>query len=325
MEMVIIETCNDVTANLWKRLCLAACALFLAVPAAAGASAVTGSRPGQLPIMDAETGQVLTSQELAARETDTDVLFMGEFHDNASIHETEAALLQDLYKQKQGKLALSLEMAERDTQPVLDSYLAGKIREDEYLAAGRPWPNYRDAYRPMVTFARTQKIPVIAANIPRKAAAVYAHTGSLREAEETWGSYMPQTVYPGSLAYERAFTGTMMRLRGQAMPISQDTIPRLFAAQCLKDNTMAESIDRYARAHGGHLVFHVTGAAHCEGWLGTVEQLHQRNPGLTIRVIMAVRYDPSRLSRSEAAALYRDKGDYLILVPEAMADTGSRG
>ena len=96
-----------------------------------------------------------------------------------------------------------------------------------------------------------------------------------------------------------------MRLRGQAMPISQDTIPRLFAAQCLKDNTMAESIDRYARAHGGHLVFHVTGAAHCEGWLGTVEQL--------------------RLSRSEAAALCRDKGDYLILVPEAMADTGSRG
>lgn len=126
--MVIIETCNDVTANLWKRLCLAACALFLAVPAAAGASAVTGSRPGQLPIMDAETGQVLTSQELAARETDMDVLFLGEFHDNASIHETEAALLQDLYKQKQGKLALSLEMAERDTQPVLDSYLAEDTR-----------------------------------------------------------------------------------------------------------------------------------------------------------------------------------------------------
>lgn len=71
MEMVAIETCNDVTANLWKRLCLAACALFLAVPAAAGASAVTESRPGHLPIMDAETGQVLTSQELAARETDT--------------------------------------------------------------------------------------------------------------------------------------------------------------------------------------------------------------------------------------------------------------
>lgn len=165
--MVAIETCNDVTANLWKRLCLAAFALFLAVPAAAGASAVTGSRSGHLPIMDAETGQVLT--------------------------------------------------------------------------------------------------------------------------------------------------------------ISQDTIPRFFAAQCLKDNTMAESIDSYARAHGGHLVFHVTGAAHCEGWLGTVEQLHQRNPGLTIRVITAVHYDPSRLSRSEAAALYRDKGDYLILVPEAMADTGSRG
>ena len=36
-------------------------------------------------------------------------------------------------------------------------------------------------------------------------------------------------------------------------------------------------------------------------------------------------YDPSRLSHSEAAALYRDKGDYLILVPETMADTGSRG
>ena len=59
-------------------------------------------------------------------------------------------------------------MAEKDTQPVLDDYLDGRIDEEAYLAQNRPWPNYKDAYRPVVEFAKAKHLSVVAAAIPRR-------------------------------------------------------------------------------------------------------------------------------------------------------------
>ena len=64
--------------------------------------------------------------------------------------------------------ALSLEMFEADVQHVLDEYMAGLTREEDMLRDGRPWANYREAYRSLVELARAAALPVIAANAPRR-------------------------------------------------------------------------------------------------------------------------------------------------------------
>ena len=80
---------------------------------------------------------------------------------------------QDLLE-RDSSLVLALEMFERDVQDTLDAYLKGEIPEDEFLEQARPWPNYLEDYRPLIEFAKSKGIPVIAANIPRRAAAAVA-------------------------------------------------------------------------------------------------------------------------------------------------------
>src|SRR5205823_13287665 len=75
------------------------------------------------------------------------------------------------------KVVLSLEMFERDVQPVLDDYLAGRIPESEFLARSRPWDRYATDYRALVQLARARGWPVLAANVPRPIASAVSRKG----------------------------------------------------------------------------------------------------------------------------------------------------
>ena len=291
-----------------KSLTLWAWALVLAVPG------LTSWAQGP-DIVETATGKTLSVAELAREVKGADVLFFGEFHDNSAIHRLEDELFQVLYSLKGRNLALSLEMGEKDTQPVLDDYLAGRIDEDAYLAQSRPWPNYKEAYRPLVEFSKQKQMSVLAAAVPRPAAAAYAKRGNMADIPDTWQPYLPSSLYPSSLAYERKFTKIMTALEGRAMPVSKENIPHLFAAQSLKDNVMAESIDAYKKAHPDHLVYHLTGAVHSGDYLGSVEQLHLRRPDLVIQVITPIFEDSSK-EAEKAGRAYNNAGDYVIIVPK---------
>src|SRR5947209_2387656 len=90
-----------------------------------------------------------------------DVILVGEQHDDPNTHRLELAVLEGLTRRRV-PLVFALEMFERDVQPVLDDYLSGRISEDRFLAASRPWPRYATDYRPLVEFAKAHAIPVIA-------------------------------------------------------------------------------------------------------------------------------------------------------------------
>ena len=116
------------TSFVRKAAILWALTVFLAAPGL--------TRAAKAPdIVETATGRSLSVSELADQVKGADVIFFGEFHDNAAIHELEAALFEALYERKGRNLALSLEMAEQDSQPVLDAYLKGKNRLCDYLVS----------------------------------------------------------------------------------------------------------------------------------------------------------------------------------------------
>ena len=78
---------------------------------------------------------------------DYDVVVIGEYHDHLANNLAELALLRALRPRVPG-LALSMEQFERDVQPVVDDYLAGRIGEATLKREGRAWGNYDEAYRP---------------------------------------------------------------------------------------------------------------------------------------------------------------------------------
>ncbi len=99
----------------------------------------------------------------------------------------------------------------------------------------------------------------------------------------------------------------------EAAAAKRETTERFYFAQCLKDETMAESIARAhaAGAAGGKrpLVVHFNGAFHSDYGLGTAERVKRRLPGKRIVVISVLPVEdldalaPSGDDRKRAAYL----------------------
>ena len=118
----------------------------------------------------------LAYPQMIDRLADADVVFFGEQHDDPETHRAEAMVLESLGRVGR-PVVLSLEMFERDVQPALDDYLAGRISEADLLSRSRPWPRYATDYRPLVELAKARGWPVVAANVPRPLASAVGRKG----------------------------------------------------------------------------------------------------------------------------------------------------
>lgn len=253
-------------------------------------------------------GERLTVAEAVRSLRDFDVICFGEYHDQSAVHQAEMEFLAELYRQD-AELVLSMEMFERDVQPQLDRYLQGAVDETAFLETSRPWPNYRADYRPLVEFAKAHGVHVIAANVPRRLASQYAKSGALNEVAAAERQYLPRVHVAGSDRYYENFAAYMTS--GQiGMKLSPEQIDRFYAAQCLKDDQMAESIADYRAAHPGKRILHVQGEFHGRAHLGVPEKLRALAPQLKIAVIAPV-FDEGDMGQNLQA--YQKAGDMLLL------------
>ena len=265
--------------------------------------------------IDGATQKAVSTAEMLDGLKEYQVIFFGEFHDSQPIHDAELDVLKGLHDLHGDKLVLSMEMFERDVQPVMDDYLAGTLSEELFLSQSRPWPQYMTAYKPMVEFAKEKGIPVLTGNIPRRMAAAYAKARSLDGVAAADKRYLPKVHAAGSDAYRTKFAATMAGMNDMpgGMKVPEAMVQPMFMAQCLKDDAMTESIAEYLDDHGDAIVYHVVGNFHSEGHLGVVEKLHGLRPDLKIAVINAVHFDPAAESAADAASAHGGDGEYLAL------------
>jgi uncharacterized iron-regulated protein len=218
-----------------------------------------------------------------------DVVFVGEQHDDPNTHRLETAMLQGLHR-RNVPVTLSLEMFERDTQAQLDAYLAGALTEEEFLKAARPWPRYSSDYRPLVEFAKAQRWPVIAANVPRRIASAVAKGGrsALEALPESDRALAARELQCPHDAYFDRFAAQMSShpVPGQDKQEAEDTTERYYWSQCVKDETMAESIAAaFARQARPGTIVHYNGSFHSDFGLGTAERVRRRLPGRRVAVV----------------------------------------
>ncbi|MDB4950110.1 MAG: hypothetical protein JWM27_2759 [Gemmatimonadetes bacterium] len=253
-------------------------------------------------------------EAMAAQVARADAAFFGEQHDDPATHRLERALLEALARRR-GKVSVAMEMWERDVQPLLSAYLAGTLSEDSLRAGGRPWPRYATDYRPLVEWARAGRWPVIASNVPRPYAAAVARGGlasldSLPAGHRAFAAR--EVVCPGG-AYRRRFAEAMAGMSAHGLHGAEGdaAIQRFYLAQCLKDETMAESVAAELERSGpGTLVVHFNGAFHTDFHQGLAAALHRRAPHARIVTITALpvadldRADPRHDRRRADFLLY---------------------
>jgi uncharacterized iron-regulated protein len=272
-------------------------------------------------IFDTAAGRQISLAELGASVGGADVVFFGELHDDAVAHRLQVELL-DILAARRFPGVLGLEMFERDVQPVIDRYLSGELSEAGFLAAARPWANYRTDYRPLVELARRRGWAVAGTNLPQPLATAVGREGlaALEALPAAVRAMAAANLDCPRDAYWDRFVEAMSTTSGSAghsahtaHAASEVMLNRLYEAQCARDETMAETV---AAAVADAFVFHVNGSFHTDYHLGIVPRLQQRAPGATVRVISAL--PVGNLSAAPSAADLA-RADYLILTRRVAA------
>jgi uncharacterized iron-regulated protein len=252
----------------------------------------TGS-PGALRVVHGPSGRTVSFDELTSASARADIVFFGEQHDDPETHFAEFALLEAIGRVRP-RVVVSLEMFERDVQPLLDEYLSGRMTEADFLAKSRPWDRYATDYRGLVVLARARGWRVIAANVPRPIANAVSRRGlaavdTLPAESRAWVAR--ELSCPRDKYYEN-FAESM---KGHGGPgTAADTAgaramtDRFYEAQCVKDETMGESIARELAAAPDAIVVHFNGAFHSDYALGTAERAKRRAGSAKTVVITAV-------------------------------------
>jgi uncharacterized iron-regulated protein len=281
-------------------------------PAAAVSSAYVPQR-----VYDTRRAAFTDFEMMAADLARADVVLIGEQHDDPNTHRLELAVLEALAR-RQVAVTLSLEMFERDVQTSVDTYMSGSSGEDDFLKNSRPWPRYATDYRPLVEFARRQHWPVVAANVPRRIAADVAKGGkpavdALTTADQSLAAadlQCPHDTYFDRFADQMGSGGHQS---GSTPASAADTTTeRYYWAQCVKDETMAESIAAaFARQAGKPgVIVHVTGSFHSDYGDGTGDRVRRRLAGRRVAIVSMSPVE--NLDTLAPAPGDLKRGDYLV-------------
>lgn len=256
--------------------------------------------------------------EMIAELSRADVVIVGENHDHRQGHLLEAEILKALHARR-AALSLSLEMFERDVQGVLNEYLEGYITESAFLQAARPWPNYKEDYRPLIEYCREQKLPVVAANAPRRYVNIVSRKGqqALQRLPRSARAYL--APLPFSLEIPDGYAQQLDRIfvdshgsSSSGAPSMTPAVANLKEAQYLWDATMADSILRARRSRRGALVLQMNGCLHSDAGFGIADRLRKADPRCRVRIV-SIKPDAGFPGRPAGQPL--GIADYLVLTP----------
>ncbi len=276
----------------------------------------------------ARTPQAMSVAQAADVLATYDVIFIGESHRHPGNHLAQMELFRAIHA-RAPKLSLTMEQFERDVQPVLDDYLAGKVGETPFMQKSRAWNNYAMSYRPLIEYAKDHKLPVIAANAPEDVVRCVGKEGEaffarMKPEQRAWAAAELHTQdgpykdkFLGFVSHDAGHGGDGATDKPKERKPPSETALRSFAAQVTRDDTMAESIAQHLQKNPGRKVVQLNGSFHSDEFLGTAERLRMRMPNLKIAVVSPTQpEDPMRPTVSKDDA----KGGTFALLLRGLPD-----
>ncbi len=252
-------------------------------------------------------GKKVSYKSMIKELSKSDILLFGEYHNNPISHWLELEVTKSLAQTD--SLILGSEIFERDNQDELQAYMMDSIDQTTFDSTARLWKNYNTDYKPLVDFAKTNKIEFVATNVPRRFASLVYKNGfealdTLSHEQLLWIAPLP-ILYDSTLKCYQDMLAMMKDHGGSNLP----------KAQALKDATMANFILKHH--NNGYLSLHFNGAYHSNNFEGIVWYIKQNKPSLISKTITTVsQSDITKLSEE-----YRNSASFIICVDEDMTTT----
>jgi uncharacterized iron-regulated protein len=250
--------------------------------------------------------------EISKQAKGSDVILVGEEHDDQSGHKVSLELFQRL--SSEFPLTLSLEMLEWHQQESIDEYLQDTITYKALVQHSRFWENFDRDYLPLLEFAKKNQMPIICANPPRKYVNAVARKGMLAyqilSQDALRNLPLPHTVLRDrSSLYEKRLQDLFSEMGGGSSHSTVDgnMVDRLILAQHIWDAGMTEKIatEFYRK---DRKIFHLNGRFHSDYGQGVGYRL--RKWGLRVTTISLVPKDRWEVEKTKSFGLI---ADFLIL------------
>ena len=201
------------------------------------------------------------------------VLLLGEFHTSREDHAWQLATLQALV-QRQPRLLLGLEMVPAARQGALDRYSAGGTDETGLLREvgwSEVWNHDPGMYLPLLRWARTQGVPLLALNVEPAVAQRVRQRGLAAVPPADREGIDPPA--PGGSSSRQRLTAAWLGHQTLQTPAAAADLERFIDSQRLRDRAMAERLAAAQRRQPGRLVVALVGRGHLEGDDGVPRQL----------------------------------------------------
>ena len=233
-------------------------------------------------ILSASTNAPVTLDALIADLASVSVVYVGETHTDPAHHRVQLTVIEHLLE-KARPLSIGMEMFDRSYQSVLDAWSKGELDWKAFLRATHWYANWRypgSLYADLLSVAKTRRIPVIALNIPFHIPPKIAIGGveSLTDSDRVW---LPNEIDTTNAAH-RAYIKKVFD--SHHIP-GRDDFRNFYAAQCVWEDIMAETIARYADAEKTMVV--IIGNGHIVNKYGVPERAFRRS-GLPYRTVIPI-------------------------------------
>ena len=251
-------------------------------------------------ILDLKTGTLLSFDQLIDQISSKDLIFIGEVHDNPEHHLIQVQILQALVECC-GPITIAMEFFERPQQSSLDRYHRGDLDESEFLKELDKGADYH-FYRPLIRMAKQHGGEVLAINAPLKVARKVARQG-LKSLDEPERNEIAKEIDLSNDAYR-----TYVRPVYEQHPHSKlKKFDYFYEAQCVRDDTMAESLAEYLRRHEEKLIV-FAGNGHIINKFGIPDRTIKRIPVSMVTIM------PFPLS--EEVTIEKETADYVWLTAD---------
>ncbi|MBT0962546.1 ChaN family lipoprotein [Denitromonas iodatirespirans] len=255
------------------RRALMAAAVLWALPVA------SAEPPFNPPVLALDSAPSL-QQTLAALPDDATVL-VGETHTRYDHHLVQLETLKFLHA-RTPDLAIGVEWFQTPYQQPLDDYLAGRIDETEMLERTGYFDRWRfdyRLYRPVIEYARANRIPIVALNAPAELTRKIGQKG-LAALSPDERATLPADYVRGNAAYE-----ARVRTAFNMHPMEGANFAHFLDVMLTWDETMADSAARYMAAHPGRRMLIFAGSGHIAFRDGIPARL-ERRIGRPVRTVL---------------------------------------
>jgi len=234
-----------------------------------------GAQEGE--IFHIPTGIKVTKDQLLDMISGSRIIYIGEAHDNVSVHHVQLEIIRGLAERFPGQVAVGMEMFRRPYQEAMDRWSRGELNERDFLKQSGWYGNWGMDYRyykAILDYIREGRIHLLALNASKDLVKEVRNHG-LDGLSEGWQDQLPDMDF--SDPHHRRLVKAFYKAHP---PTSGKSFETFYQVHVLWDETMAETAADYLTTGEGsdkRLVV-LAGGNHIQYGFGIPRRVFRRLP-----------------------------------------------